>query len=215
MYDDVADIIDTLVAVYDNTDESGVHNATTRRARMLHYVQRTAEELWYHRVWPFTIGSAAIAMVAGVDTLPDDFARVSLEGGLYGPAGNKSPWVEISIQDMLYIRSRVVEQQQRLFAIDGVNVLIPNVGSADSFVLVYQKTAPVLTDGGQSGDPTGFPQPFGEALLLGSVMKLKQEEGDARQHWREDFQRALARCGSLYTKQSRVQRMPVTIGGMW
>ncbi len=212
MYDDVAAIIDDIVAVYDNTDETAVHNVTTRRARILHYVQRTAEELWYHRSWPFSMTSATLVMAAGKADVPTDFARISYEGLLIGPNGK--PWTEVNWQDMLYFRERTLEQSKHFFAVTN-EILTPNVGSADTFTLLYQKTAPVLTDGGQNGDPTGFPQPFGEALLLGAVVKLKGDEGDVSEVRRADYRAAVARAGALWIRATRASRMPMTVGGMW
>lgn len=212
MYDDVADIIDDIISVYDSTDEAAVHNATTRRLRILHYLQRGAEELWYHRSWPFTMASATLNMAAGKASVPTDFARVSYEGMLIGPDGK--PWTEINWQDMLYFRERTLEQSRHYFAVTD-EILTPNVGSSETFTLLYQKVTPTLTDGGQSGDPTGFPQPFGEALMLSGVVKLKSDEGDARETWRADYLKALARATALWTRASRASRMPMTVGGMW
>lgn len=213
MYDDCSDIVDDVIAIYDNTDESGVHNVTTRRARIVHYLQRTMEDLWFHRSWPFSMNSAALVMVAGEDTLPTDFARISYEGCLLGPSSNR-PWTEISFQDMAYLRTRQVEQNRKVFAVGSV-IQIPNTASTETFTLIYQKVAPTAGYGGQSGDPTGFPLPFGEALLLGTVAKLKAEEGDPRTNWREDYQKAVARAGALWIRASRASRMPMTVGGMW
>lgn len=213
MYTDCADIIDAVVAVYDNTDESAVHNDTTRRERILHYLQRTAEDIWYSRSWPFSMTSDTLTMVAGESDYPDDYARISYEGVLLGPNGK--PWVEISYQDMAYIRSRRIEQQRKYYAL-GSTIQVPDVNNTDNFVLIYQTMAPTLTDGDQAGDPTGFPAPFGEALLLGTVGKLREEEGDDRQIWRIDYQRALGRATGLWSRQTRAQRMPMTVGGgMW
>lgn len=213
MYDDVTDIINDILAYYDNTDTSTVHNLSARTARVLHYIQRAADELWFWRAWPFTIKTDTLTMVAGKDTLPTDFARVSYEGGLYDSQGKA--WTETDMQSLLYMRARSIEQSSRYYAVDGTYVLIPNTGSTETFTLIYQKAAPTLTTGGQNGDPTGFPVTFGEALLLGAVIKLKEEEGDARQIWRVDYQRALSRVAGLYGMQTRARQMPVTVGGMW
>lgn len=211
MYTTASAIIDDIVSVYDNTDESGAHNLTTRRARILHYIQRTTEKLWYYRSWPFSMASATVVMVAGEGSLPTDFSRISYEGALLGP-GARKPWVEIDFQSMAYMRASRVEQTSRVFAV-GSKLQIPDVNNTQSFLLVYQTVAPTQVDDGSA--ETGLPLPFGEALLLGAVYKLKEEEGDPRPHWRQDFADALGRATALWVKNNRAQRMPNTIGGMW
>lgn len=209
MYSDVDNIISDIIAYYDNTDTSAVHNLTVRQARIRHYLQRTAEDLWFWRPWPFTIKSDTVALSGGSGTLPADFALVSYEGGVYDSSGK--PWTEIDLQSMLYLRNRTIEAGRHFYAISGTDLLVPDTGSSETFTLIYQMVAPALV----SGSIGGFPLPFGEVLLLGGVVKLKEEEGDARQNWRGDYFRALARVAGLFTRQSRARQMPVTVGGMW
>lgn len=211
MYADFSVVIDDVVAQYDNTDGSAVHNSTTRRLRILHYGQRTMEKIWFHRAWPFAMATDTIAMVTGSAALPDDFARISYEGAVFGP-GSNVPWVEISWQDMQYLRKRTLDQSKHYYAIGPGLIQIPNVSSSESFTMMYQTVAPALSDSTGIG---GLPAPFGEALLLGTVYKLKEEEGDARTMWRNDFNEALARATALWGRSSRSSRMPMTIGGMW
>jgi hypothetical protein len=156
------------------------------------------------------MSSDTLVMSGGEASLPSDFGRVSYEGYLIGPNGG-SPWVEISWQDMTYLRARTLDQSKRLYAVGSV-LQIPNVGNNDSFTLAYQTVAPTVAD---AGSAIGFPAVFGEALLLGTVMKLKEEEGDQRQIWRVDYQSAIARAASVWSKTSRPTRMPMTVGGMW
>lgn len=214
MYDDVTDIVDNIKAYYDNTETSTLQNSTARNARILHYVQRSVEDLWYDpHTWPFTMKvSGSLTMSGGSVALPTDFARVSMEGGVYDINGR--PWTEINYQDMLYMRTRHLEQSARFYATDGVNLLIPNTSSAEKYRIIYQMVSPTVTYN-TGTDPTGFPLVFGEALLLGAVTKLKEEEGDARQIWRQDYAKAVARAATVWTKRSRPTRMPVTVGGMW
>jgi hypothetical protein len=206
MYADVASLVADVISIYDSTETATLQNAAARTARITHYLQRTAEDVWFHRAWPFAMASSSIVMVAGAKALPTDFARVSIEGGLFD--ANGIAWVEIAYQDMAYLRKRNLNQQSKLYTI-GSTIQVVDVGSTATFTLVYQKVAPTMAT------TTGFPQPFGQVLLLGTVAKLKEEEGDARQIWRSDYAAALQKVGTLYVKASRPQQMPQTIGGMW
>lgn len=208
MYTDVDTLVADIIAIYDSTETSTLQNVTARTARIVHYLQRTAEDVWFHRAWPFAMGSEALVMTAGEESLPDDFARISIEGGLFD--ANGISWVEIPYQDMQYLRGRGLKQQAKLFTI-GSTLQIVDVNSSASFTFVYQTVAPTIT----AGEETGFPHSFGQALLLGTVAKLKEEEGDARQIWRMDYQAALAKVGTLYQRASRPSQLPMTVGGMW
>jgi len=216
MYTTFDAIVSDVLNIYDNTEDTSVQQVTNRTNRILHYIQRTIEDLWYDpRVWSFTMASDILTMAAGESAFPDDFAQVSGEGGLFD--ANGKPWVEIPYQDMAYLRGRSLEQNSRFYAI-GATIRVPNVQSTEGFTLIYQKVAPtaVLVNDNTLLADAGFPPVFGEAILLGTVSKLKEEEGDARQTWRMDYMKALSRVASVWSKnRTRVSRMPVTIGGMW
>ena len=219
MYTTFDAIVSDVLNIYDNTEDTSLQQVTNRRNRILHYIQRTIEDLWYDpRVWSFTMASDILTMIGGECAFPDNFAQVSGEGGLYDLNGK--PWVEIPYQDMEYLRGRGLEQNSRFYAI-GSNLKVPDTAGAAMFTLIYQKVAPTAALGvteievGLLG-ALGFPSVFGEAILLGTVSKLKEEEGDARQGWRMDYMKALSRVASVWSKnRTRVSRMPVTIGGMW
>lgn len=216
MYTTFDAIVSDILNIYDNTEDTAMQQVTNRTNRVVHYVQRTVEDLWYDtRVWSFTMASDSLTMVAGECAFPDDFAQVSGEGVLLDSDGK--PWVEIPYQDMEYIRRKGLEQTNRYYAI-GATIKVPNVTSTAGFTLIYQKLAPTVALGTGSevlGD-AGIPLVFGEAILLGAVTKLKEEEGDARQIWRMDYMKAMSRAASVWSKgRTRPSRMPVTIGGMW
>lgn len=214
MYTTFDAIVSDVLNIYDNTEDTSLQQVTNRRNRILHYIQRTIEDLWYDpRVWSFTMASDILTMLGGECAFPDNFAQVSGEGGLYDLNGK--PWVEIPYQDMEYLRGRGLEQNSRFYAI-GSNLKVPDTAGAAMFTLIYQKVAPTAALGDELLGDAGFPPVFGEAILLGTVSKLKEEEGDARQGWRMDYMKALSRVASVWSKnRTRVSRMPVTIGGMW
>lgn len=216
MYTTFDAIVSDILNIYDNTEDTAVQQVTNRTNRILHYLQRTVEDLWYDpRVWSFTMGSDALTMSGGECAFPDDFAQVSGEGVLVDSGGKA--WVEIPYQDMEYIRRKGLEQNSRYYAI-GATLKVPVVTSTETYTLIYQKVAPTvaLITGNELLGDAGIPPVFGEAILLGAVTKLKEEEGDARQGWRADYMKAVSRAASVWSKgRTRVSRMPVTIGGMW
>lgn len=214
MYADVDTLVADVISIYDSTETSSLQNLAARTARIVHYLQRTVEDVWFHRAWPFSMASDTLTMTAGEDSLPTDFGRISIEGALFD--SNGISWVEIPYQDMQYLRTRGLKQQAKLFAIGSMLQVVDPTSTA-SFTLVYQKMAPTIAAGEDMGlgEDIGFPQSFGQVLLLGTVAKLKEEEGDTRQIWKADYQQALGKMGTLYQRASRPSQMPQTIGGMW
>lgn len=214
MYADVDTLVADVISIYDSTETSSLQNLAARTARIVHYLQRTVEDVWFHRAWPFSMASDTLTMTAGEDSLPTDFGRISIEGALFD--SNGISWVEIPYQDMQYLRTRGLKQQAKLFAIGSMLQVVDPTSTA-SFTLVYQKMAPTIAAGEDMGlgEDIGFPQSFGQVLLLGTVAKLKEEEGDTRQIWKADYQQALGKMGTLYQRESRPSQMPQTIGGMW
>src|SRR3989304_4630431 len=130
MTDDVDTLVADIIANYDNTEVATHQNPTSRVARIISYMQRAMEDLWYHRAWAFAMGADALTMTAGEAALPTDFARVGPEGALLDSRG--LPWVEISFQDMAYLRTRRIQQGQHLFCI-GPTVQVVNVASTETF----------------------------------------------------------------------------------
>lgn len=209
---DMDDLYDTILAVYENTDAATLVNATVRRARIVHFVQRALEGLWYDRSWPFSMSSATLTMAGGSAARPTDFAGVTGEGGLWDSNGH--PWKEIGYQDMAVIRARHVEVTSKMFTVAST-VLVPDTTSTSTFTLVYQKMTPELTAYGTS-QAVPLPYGFWESLLLGAVALIKYEQGDKRPEWRLDYKDALARQQRLWRNQaSRPTRLPITVGGQW
>jgi hypothetical protein len=213
VYTEVDDIVADITAIYQNTDQTTYQDVTKRTARILHYMQRTGEDLWYDRPWTFAMKSASVTMSSGSAALPTDFGRLSEEGALYD--ANGQPWLECtSFQDFVVRRAwGGTEKNRRRFIIAGT-VQVVDSASTQTFTLVYQKQAPTMETG--TGKVTGFPQEFGEAILMGTVVKLQLGENDPRRDWKEDYLKTVMRLrASWRSGRSRLQQMPVTIGGAW
>lgn len=206
------DLADRILADYENTDAAQLTNPNLRYDRITDFMQRALDAIWYDRTWPFTMTSSSITMSGGSASRPADFAGLTGDGGMWDSTG--VPWREIAYQDMSVIRSRGVEQSSKLFSI-GATVLIPDTSGTGTYTLVYQKTAPELSVYGSS-QAMPLPYPFWEALLLGTVVRLKQEVGDDRPQWRSDYVSALVKQQRLWRERaSRPRMMPLTIGGQW
>lgn len=209
---DMDDMTDVILADYENTDAASLVNAAVRRARIVHFEQRSIEGIWFDRTWTFSMSSASLVMVGGSAARPSDFAGVSGSGGFWDSAGR--PYKEMDYQDMVVLRARGLEAASRRFTVAGT-VLIPDTGSTGTFTLVYQKTAPELTAYGTS-QAVPLPYGFWEVILLGAVALLKSEQGDVRTTWREDYKTALAKQQRLWKPvSSRPNRLPETVGGQW
>ena len=209
MYIDVDALVSDVVNFWDNTIETQYQNPARREARIRHHLQRTVEDVWWHRAWPLAMTSTTLVMTAGSAARPTDFGRVGPEGALNDSNGR--PWIEQAYQDLFIMRARGLNREKRYYCVaDKIYVVDPT--STQSFTLIYQKQAPTIT----AGVETGLPQAFGHALLLGTVAKLKEEEGDPRPNWRADYLRALAQVTAVEAqKRSRVQQVPTSVPGMW
>lgn len=211
MYD-MDDLVDLILSDYENTDSAQLTDPTRRYARITNFMQHAVDSIWYDRSWPFSMTSSSITMSGGSAARPADFAGLTGDGGMWDSTG--VPWREIAYQDMGVIRSRGIEQTSKLFTV-GTTVLIPNTSGTDTFTLVYQKTAPEVSVYG-STQAIPLPYAFWEAILLGTVVRIKQEAGDERPQWRADYIAALVKQQKLWRERaSRPRMMPLAVGGQW
>ena len=217
MYSETGTLVDDISKYYDNTDLSTVQDATLRQGKIMQFVNRVRDEIWWMRPWTWTQQEDTVTMSSGIGGLPADFGTIGPQCGLYDQA-NGRPWTQINFQEMQTLRKRHVRVNDRLVAIgvDGAGgpaALIPNTGSSEVFDLVY-KARPLMLS--YSDDILPMPTHFGQALLLGVVARLKEEEGDPRPLWREDYMRALSRA--MVTEReagSRPAQMPMAVGRKW
>jgi hypothetical protein len=114
------DLLDAAVSYYDDTDvvDSGWNLTSGHKNRVLHYINRAQEEIWYYRPWPWRMASYDFAIGApnvGKARLPSNFSNVG-PNGLFLDV-NGEPWAEISYQDMVVLRKRRERTQDHLFCI--------------------------------------------------------------------------------------------------
>lgn len=210
--DTMDDLNTTILTFYENTDAAQLADPTVRRARVVHFMQRAVDGIWYDRAWPFTMTSTALTMVGGQAARPTTFAGVTSEGGLWDSTG--TPYKEIDYQDMAVVRARGVEGGRKLFAV-GSNVQVSDTGSTETLTLVYQTVSPTVS---VYGSTQAFVLPYGfwEVLLLGAVTLIKGELQDVRETWGRQYAVALAKQQRLWKGYaSRPRRLPNTVGGMW
>jgi hypothetical protein len=218
VYTETTTLVDDISLYYDNTDLDTVQDPTRRRNKILQFVNRARDEIWWYRPWPWTLTYTTLIMVAGQANVPPNFSEVGPRGGLYDAAQGR-PWVQINYQEMVTLRERTVRVNDKLFAVGpnldtGVqSIVIPNTGSSEEFKLVY-RMLPLNLAYGDDIEP--LPSHFGHALLLGAVARMKEEEGDPRPLWRQDFLQALSRA--MMTERetsSRPGQMPMAVGRKW
>lgn len=206
-YTSTDEIIDDLQAVYDSQALVG---STSRRARLLNYVNRAADELWILRTWTFTIGRTTITFTNGVGALPTDFFGVG-DGGLYDQNGRA--WVEVPYNDLVSENLKSVNTRLHLYALSDV-ITLADANNNQDFTFVYTMQAPQYTDG---DDLTPMPSAFGRAILLGAAMFLKRDEGDLRPQYEQEYRIAQSQlCKAFPALRSRPMQMPMAVGnGRW
>jgi len=213
MYATTKALVDDILPYYDNTDADNVPDATVRQAKVMAFVNRVRDELWWWRDHRWTYTSSTVTMSSGEATFPTSFAQMGSFGGLFSQ-GSGIPWVEVNWQEMQTLRKRGMRTQSKLYAI-GTTIQIPNTSSSETLDIVY-RLAPTTLTYGQGIAFTPMPSHFIRALLLGTVARLKEEEGDTRDIWREDYLRAVSDAFKVEREtSSRAFQMPQAVGGMW
>jgi hypothetical protein len=114
------DLMKEAVSYYDDTDviDTGWDLSTPHVKRIMHYINRAQEEIWYYRPWPWRMGNFDFTINApnvGDAYLPGNFSNVGPNGLLLDEQGR--PWAEISYQDMVVLRQRNQRTQDHLFCI--------------------------------------------------------------------------------------------------
>jgi hypothetical protein len=209
-YANVDALIQAVIYYYDDTKDV----SADRQGRILHYVNRVLEEIWNYRQWNFKYGNYAITFTGGVGQCPDGFEAVGPNGGLYDSVGEL--WAEAELQEVLHLRQAgTLDHYYAVGDWDTQNeyryIYIPDVNNADTFTLIYNKTAPTLS----SGDLLPVPPSMHEAVFAGTVMHVQKSKNDERD-WRGDFLRALSRAAIIERpNRSRGLQLPYTVGRMW
>lgn len=203
MYTTTTTIIDDLLAVYDNQTLLGT-TSTARRARMLNYVNRTADELWNLRDWSFKFSATTLNCVSGNCALPGDFYSVE---GVWDANGES--WTEISYTDLLLLRAKNERTRWHYYAISA-NFDVVDVTSNDSFTMIYKTALVTFSDGSTIVPP--FNPPFGRAIYLGAAAKLRADEADKNPTWMQEYLKAQSELCKTAQQYSRMTQMPMTTG---
>ena len=213
------------ISYYDDTDvlDSGWTIPTAHLKRVLHYINRAQEEIWYYRPWPWRMANYDFVFTGpGFSPLPENFSNVGPNGLLLDNQGR--PWAEISYQDMVVLRKRSTRTQDQLFCIaddskawdsdfpaaSGTTgaysayrkLIVPNTqqpfnvvdgGGWAPLFTLYYEMTAPLVDDSLLQFPIGIPNGFHHALLLGTVAKMQEAKGDGRSIWRSDYVATLAK----------------------
>jgi len=120
LFPDYESLMKEAISYYDDTDviDSGYDPNTSHRKRVLHYINRAQEEIWYYRPWPWRMAEYDFSIGApnvGEASMPGNFSNVGPNGLLLDNQGR--PWAEISYQDMVVLRKRSTRTQDQLFCI--------------------------------------------------------------------------------------------------
>lgn len=231
----VDDLLKDVASHYDDTDATAFVLPTSKLNRYLHYVQRTLDEIYNFKPWPWKMAYKTlqfnVSPANGREApVPKDFANVGPNGALFDPRGE--PWAEISFRDMIALHASGSGQSNHLFAVgrrqadastavgdggvknaDSRGLLIPDPNRTDAFTLFYETSPPKAA----LGAVIPIPESMHNALLLGTVAKLQEGKADPRDIWRAEYVTALSKqVAALMPLTSRMRQMPLTTGRrMW
>lgn len=239
-YATVNDLINDCASFYNDTNALDYVLPESTKRRILHYLQRTVDEVWYYRPWNFKLFSCALSAGSGEAALPYNFATVGPKGGLFENS-TKQLWSEVDYQEWMTLRnSPGSAKQEKVFCIgnnsdgqtsnigDGAPVttqrrlLFPDPLEARAFTLYYEATPPRAGwDAGLSAIDYNQPLPltegFHNVLLLGTIAKLQEGKGDPRPQYRAEFIASLATAAAQHLPlTSKLQQLPRALpGGRW
>lgn len=234
-YPDADSLLAEVASIYDDTDAVVYTLPPSKVARYLHYIQRTVEEIFNYRPWPWKMAYTQVQFnitpANGREaTLPADFANVGPNGALFDPTGE--PWAEIDFRNMVSIIAANRLSTRHYFCVgtrvasvsadigDGGppgqhfrGLTIPDPNRTDLFTVFYETSPPVVT----LGAPIPIPESMHNCLLLGTVAKLQEGKADPRDIWRAEYVSALAKqVSAMMPLASRVKQMPMSSGRrMW
>lgn len=123
-YPTLRDLVNSVIEYQEDTPSTQYGMTSEREARLCHYYDRAAHEIWYLRDWwPFRHASTSLSLSNGQAALPVNFGGLGDNGYVVpSPSGTgQLPWVEVGYQELLAMRNNNVwparYQQNRVFAI--------------------------------------------------------------------------------------------------
>lgn len=204
--------IDTALRFYDNIDPDDGDN-TSRRARLLSFLQHVYEYIHGYREWEWTFTETAVNISAGQNSvaLPTTFLEFGRNGGLY-EVSSKTRLFEISRQELEQLRQRG-STDTGVFSIFSGKIQVPGTG-ARSFTAFHRVVAETLVD-----DDTAFLMPakyINTVLIPALVYRVQQSKQDARDDWSGQFREGLSQmCALENPMKTSAQRMPLAMRGVW
>lgn len=236
-YADVQTLLNDIASFYDDSPTADFALPSSKINRYVHYVQLGVYEIWNFRAWYFKMAQkTGITFTAGEYALPTSFANVGPNGRLFDSVGR--PWTEISFQDMVQLRARGAgaSKPDRVFCVGTIEsaptgalgsgglttaqnrgLIIPNNSTSEVFSLFFETSPPFIDPTPAAlADPIPLPETFHEVLLYAAVTKLQEAKGDPRPTWRGQYMSQLAKLAAIhYPLASRMNQMPMTVGGQW
>lgn len=236
-YADIDALIADVAGYYDDTDVLQHVLPASKVARYRHYIQRTIDEIYNYKPWPWKMAYATVQFnitpANGREApLPADFANVGPNGALFDRTGE--PWAEIDYRNMVAIITANRHVTRHYFCIgrriqttsvavgdggvleaDARGLLIPDPNNTAEFTLFYETSPPLLSSLGNVVIP--IPESMHNCLLLGTVAKLQEGKADPRDIWRAEYVTALAKqVSTMMPLASRTKQMPMSSGRrMW
>ncbi len=145
-YASLRELLQNVIEFQENTPSTLYGATSEREARLSHYYDRAAHEVWHARPWwPFRHAQSQLTLANGQVALPANFDGIGQDGYVVpSPSGTgQLPWVEVNYQELLAMRNNNVwparYQQNRVYAIGAPVPVVTNVeadasnGSGDSY----------------------------------------------------------------------------------
>lgn len=120
-YSTVSDMISDVASFYNDTNALDYVLPEGTKRRILHYIQRSVDEIWYYRPWTFKMMQFGVNPGGiGVASLPFNFATVGPKGMVFEEARPQNgPWREVDYQEWALMRSNSQYWKHQTYCIGG------------------------------------------------------------------------------------------------
>ena len=147
-----------ILAFVDNIDPTTASNRARRR-RVVADIQEKYDEVWNHRGWRWSVGSASIVVPQGsrIGVLPSDFGIIPKYGGLYIDGQRMHDLSDATMND---IHQGVITASDVGFTLSGFSdadqagTLLLDTPGPLTATIFYKKRPPLLADRPWTGYPS-------------------------------------------------------------
>jgi hypothetical protein len=216
---DASTIISNCLNLYDNVTATDAQN-TTRRARLLVYLQHVYSYVFALREWQWVFMETPFTIAAQANSAPLSVLTSFMRFGRNGSIFDTDRRIRMR-EKTRYIEQRTKQQlggtgfNYPFFAITGGNIQIPYTSSSIlNLVGYYVRKPEVLTD---TAAALLIPDPYGDTVLLpGLAFRAQESKQDARETWKNQFRDGISEMLMIENpSQTATRRLPLAVRGAW